>query len=77
MSTRVPVTLRPEADVEQVVAELTGLGAGEIQPPRPELSAVCIATVDEDRHPPDAWAERARLLPGVAEAEVDQLRWSM
>jgi hypothetical protein len=77
MATRVLVTLRPDADLEQVVAELTALGAGEVQTPQPELPDVCVATVDEQCHPPDAWAARARRVPGVAEAEVDQLRWSM
>lgn len=77
MSTRVLVTLRPGADVERVVAELTSLGAAEVQPPQPELPDVCIASLDEQRHPPDAWVAQARRVPGVAEAEVDRLRWTM
>jgi len=77
MSTRVLVTLQPDTSPDRVADALTALGATEVQPPQPELPDVCIATVDEQRHPPDAWAASARQIPGVAEAEVDQLRWSM
>jgi len=77
MATRVLVTLLPEAVAEQVVAELTALGASEVQPPQPELPEVCVAVLDEQRHAVDAWVTRARRVPGVAAAEVDQLRWSM
>ncbi|HEY5981436.1 MAG TPA: hypothetical protein VIT41_17555 [Microlunatus sp.] len=77
MSTRVLVTLQPDASPEQVADALTGLGAIEVQPPQPELPGVCIATVDEQQHPPAAWATEAGRLPGVAGAEVDQLRWSL
>jgi len=77
MSTRVLVTLQPDTSPDQVVDALTALGATEVQPPRPELPDVCIATVDEQQHSPEAWAASARQIPGVAVAEVDQLRWSM
>jgi len=77
MSTRVLVTLQPETSPEQVVDALTALGATEVEPPRPELPDICIATVDEQQHVPDAWAASAERIPGVAGAEVDQLRWSM
>ncbi len=76
MSTRVLVTLQPDADAAAVAAALTALGAAEVQPPRAELPDVLISTVDESRHPPQAGADAARQVPGVAEAEVDQLRWS-
>ena len=77
MSTRVLVTLHPDTSPDRVVDALTALGATEVQPPRPELPDVCIATIDERQHAPDAWAPSARQIPGVAEAEIDQLRWSM
>jgi hypothetical protein len=77
MSTRVLVTLQPDASTDRVVDALTALGATQVRPPQPELPDVCIATVDEQQHPPDAWAASARQIPGVAGAEVDQLRWSM
>lgn len=77
MSTRVLVTLQPGASPDRVVEALTALGAAEVRPPQPELAGVCIATVDEQQHPAEDWAASARELPGVAEAEVDQLRWSM
>jgi hypothetical protein len=76
MSTRVLITLQPDTSPDQVVDALTALGATEVQPPQPELPDVCIATVDEEQHQPDAWAESAQQIPGVAVAEVDQLRWS-
>jgi hypothetical protein len=77
MSTRVLVTLESGASPEQVAEALTALGATEVRPPQPELPDVCIATVDEHQHSPAAWATEAGRLPGVASAEVDQLRWSM
>jgi hypothetical protein len=77
MAIRVLVTLLPDADVDQVVAELTALGASDVQRPQPELPDVCVATIDDRRHSPDGWVAHAQQLPGVAEAEVDQLRWSM
>jgi hypothetical protein len=76
MSTRVLVTLQPDTSPDQVVGALAALGATEVQPPRPELPGVCIATVDEQQHQPDAWAASAQQIPGVAVAEVDRLRWS-
>jgi hypothetical protein len=77
MSTRVLVTLQPGTRADEVAAALTGLGALEVTPPRAELPDVLVATVDEQQHPPADWAAAARQLPGVAGAEVDQLRWSM
>lgn len=77
MSTRVLVTLQPDADGEQVAAALTALGAAAVQPAQPELPGVLVSTVDEQQRPPADWAAAARQLPGVAEAEVDQLRWSL
>ena len=80
MSTRVLVTLRPDtgdAAARRVMDRLAALGASEVQPPQPELPGVCVATIDEQHHFPDAWAADARQVPGVADAEVDQLRWSM
>ena len=77
MSTRVLVTLQPDASPTQVADALTALGATEVQAPQPELPGVCIVTVDERQHPPDAWVVSAQRIPGVAGAEVDQLRWSM
>ena len=77
MSTRVLVTLQPDASPDQVAGALTALGATEVQPPQPELAGVCIATVDEQQHPLQAWAAAAAQIPGVAGAEVDQLRWSL
>ena len=76
MGTRVLVTVSSAADVPEVITRLTALGDAEIQPPQPELPDVCIATVD-DAIAAEAWASRAAALPGVANAEVDQLRWSM
>jgi hypothetical protein len=77
MPTRVLVTLQPDASVQQVVHDLTALGAVEVQPPQSELPDVCVATVDEQQHAPDAWAAAAQQIAGVTAAEVDQLRWSM
>ena len=77
MSTRVLVTLQPDASPDRVGAALTTLGATEVQPPQPELPDVCVATVDEQQHPPREWAATAAQIPGVAGAEVDQLRWSL
>jgi hypothetical protein len=77
VTVRVLVTLQPDAPVDRVVAELTGLGAAEVQPPQPELPGVCVATVDEQQQSPADWAARAQGLPGVATAELDQLRWNM
>ncbi|HEU5486040.1 MAG TPA: hypothetical protein VFU98_14115 [Microlunatus sp.] len=77
MATRVLVTVRSDADVDDVVTRLTGLGDAEVQPPQPELPGVCVATVDEQRTAADAWAAKAASVPGVAGAEVDRLRWSM
>ena len=51
MSTRVLVTLQPDASPDRVGAALTALGATEVQPPQPELPDVCVATVDEQQHP--------------------------
>ena len=64
MSTRVLVTLQPDASPDQVADALTALGATEVQPPQPELPGVCIATVDEQQHPPDAWAASAAADSG-------------
>ncbi len=77
MSTRVLVTLQPDASPDRVGAALTALGATEVQPPQPELPDVCVATVDEQQHPPQEWAATVAQIPGVAGAEVDQLRWSL
>jgi hypothetical protein len=77
MSTRVLVTLQPDASPDLVADALTALGATEVQAPQPELPGICIATVDEQQHVPDAWAASAQRVPGVARAEVDQLRWSL
>ena len=77
MTTRVLVTLQQGASVETVVRELTGLGGAEVQPPQPELPGVCVATVDDAQQPAAEWVQRAQRLPGVATAELDQLRWSM
>lgn len=77
MSTRVLVTLQPDADGEAVAVALTALGAATVQPPQPELPDVLVSTVDEQQHPPADWAAAARRVPGVAGAEVDQLRWSL
>lgn len=60
-----------------VVAAMGNDGTSNPSYPAAYPGVVPVGAVDEDRHLPDAWAERARLLPGVAEAEVDQLRWSM
>jgi len=77
MSTRVLVTLQPDASPAQVADALTALGATEVQAPQPELAGICVATVDEQQHVPGDWAASAAQIPGVARAEVDQLRWSM
>lgn len=77
MATRVLVTLQSDADVPGVLTRLTALGAAEVQPPRPELPDVCVATVDERQTAAEEWATQAAAVPGVATAEVDQLRWSM
>lgn len=77
MSVRVLVTLQPGAEVETVVRELRGLGSADVQPPQPELPGVCVATVDDAQQPAAEWAARARQLPSVANAELDQLRWNM
>ena len=77
MTTRVLVTLHPRTDVAAAVEALTALGAAEVQPPQPELPGVCVATVDDAQQPAAEWAARARQLPGVATAELDQLRWNM
>ncbi|GAA3692838.1 hypothetical protein GCM10022204_05530 [Microlunatus aurantiacus] len=77
MPTRVLVTLQPDADPGEVAAALTALGALEVQPPRPELPDVLVTDIDEEQHPAQAWATSATQVPGVARAEVDQLRWSM
>lgn len=76
MTARVLVSLQPGASADRVAAALQDLGADSVQPPQPELPDVCVATLDEGRHPPQAWISAARRLPGVAEAELDQLRWS-
>lgn len=77
MTTRVLVTLQPDAAVADVVGRLTALGDAEVRPPQPELPDVCVASVDEHRTTPQQWATRAARVPGVANAEVDQLRWTM
>lgn len=77
MSTRVLVTLEPDTDAADVADALSGLGALEVTPPRPELPDVLVATVDDQQHPATDFAAAAQRLPGVAGAEVDQLRWSM
>ncbi len=76
VSTRVLVSLLPGVDPAPVTEELTALGAESVQLPQPELPDVCIALVDESAIAPQAWAEEARNVAGVAYAEVDQLRWA-
>jgi hypothetical protein len=76
MSTRVLVSLQPGTDPTPVAAELRAIGVESIQPPQPELPDVCIAVIDETRIAPPEWIARASQVPGVENAEVDQLRFT-